>query len=172
MTLEVRRVRAGEERRLWDIFHASVRGVARSHYSEEQVAAWSPAIYPGALWEARIQANRSFVAVIDGEPCGFSDIREDGYIDQFFVADTAVRCGVGSALMTVLIDWARKHGLARMHSRVSLSAQGFFGRHGFVIETEQSVLLRGVVLRNATMVKMISDQRSALTAPDTTLKPA
>lgn len=46
---------------------------------------------------------------------------------------------------------ARHRGLSGLHADVSLSVEGFFARHGFTVEQQQSVHTCGVALGNAMM---------------------
>lgn len=147
----VRRARPGEEFQLWEIFQSSVHGLARQHYSPRQLAAWAPPTYPGAAWSERILHNHPFVAEQNGEVLAYADVQPDGYIDQFFVAESAAGRGIGSALMLALLQEAERLGASSLHTKASLTAQPFFHRFGFVVDAEQEVLVRGVALRNARM---------------------
>lgn len=140
---------------MWEIFHCSVHEVACSHYSPQQLCAWSPGVYPGAAWESRIENNQPFVAEVNGIAIAYADIQPSGYIDQFFVASQAVGKGVGAALMRQLEHWAIENGMRRIYANVSLSAQPFFTRCGFKIEAEQEVTIGKISLRNARMYKDI-----------------
>jgi putative acetyltransferase len=78
-----------------------------------------------------------------------------GYIDHFFVAGAYARRGVGNALMEAIHREARQRGLRELFADVSLTAEGFFARHGFVVEKRQTVLSRSVMLENARMRKRL-----------------
>lgn len=136
---------------LWRVFHASVHGLTGAHYTREQRAAWAPDDGFTPEWAARVAANIPWVAERDGRIVGFADLQDDGFIDTFFVAPVAAGHGVGSALMATLLARADALGLSEAHAHVSLTAQPFFIRHGFVIEATQTVHLRGQSFSNARM---------------------
>lgn len=46
--------------------------------------------------------------------------------------------------------------MARLWADVSLCAEPFFSRNGFVVEARQQVEVRGVVLANARMAKRLA----------------
>ena len=48
MNISLRRALMGEEFHLWEVFQSSVHGVAKHHYTPEQLNAWAPPVYPGA----------------------------------------------------------------------------------------------------------------------------
>lgn len=152
----VRPVQAGEETQLRDIFYSSVHGIACAHYTLEQRSVWAPEEYDTAAWEERIRRNRPFVAERNGTLVGFADVQPDGYIDQFFVAESAAGQGIGGALMRRLEQHARSLKVAKLTSNVSLTAQPFFMHFGFSIEVEQTVVVRGIAMKNAKMFKMLS----------------
>ena len=152
----IRRAVAGEERLLWEVFHASVHTLAKAHYTREQLEAWAPDAYPGETWVARVRKNRPYVALLGGIPVGFADVQASGYIDQFFVAGAASGRGIGTRLMQTLERSARAERIPRLYSNVSLSAEPFFRKHGFIVERRQEVSVNGVSLRNARMFRVLS----------------
>lgn len=145
----------GEEAQLHAIFHSAVHGLARHDYSAEQLHAWAPHDYDDALWAQRMRANGTLVAELDGHPVAFADLQPSGYIDMFFVATPYARRGVGSALLRHIMDIAGARAIGILRSDVSLTAEPFFARHGFLVETRNRVPVRGVTLDNATMSKML-----------------
>lgn len=151
-TIRLRQFRIADVARLREVFHSSVHGLARDWYSAEQLAAWAPQDYDAAAWAQRLQQARPWVAECDGIIVGYADMQPDGHIDQFFVAAEAAGCGVGTALMRHLRQQATVGGLAQVHADVSRAAEGFFARHGFVVDAVQTVVVRGVALQNARMV--------------------
>lgn len=156
--MHIRSLIPGEELALLGVFRRSVHGLAARDYTPAQLDAWAPLTTDAdyeARWIARIQANRPYVAEMEGALVGFADLQPSGYIDQFFVvADYAGR-GVGGLLMRHLLGTARTQGGQRLHSHVSLTAQPFFRRFGFVVEQVQYPVVRGVALENAVMFRLL-----------------
>lgn len=154
----IRPYNPGEENALLAIFQSSVRGLASRDYTPEQIDAWSPSEISAELreqWIERIQTNQPWVAEVDGRLAGFADLQPSGYIDQFFVAAEFAGRGVGPALMRHLHAAASAQGIATLSAHVSLTAQPFFRRFGFVLERQQEPVVRGVALRNALMCKRL-----------------
>ncbi|QOY94169.1 GNAT family N-acetyltransferase [Massilia sp. UMI-21] len=157
--MHIRPVASGEEDALLAVFQSSVRGLASRDYTSEQIEAWAPAAADAAWrmqWNARIRANRPWVAEVDGRPAGFADLQPSGYIDQFFVAAEYAGQGVGAALMRHLHEVARSLEIGELCADVSLTAQPFFRHAGFRLDSEQVPVVRGVALRNARMRKTLS----------------
>jgi putative acetyltransferase len=80
----------------------------------------------------------------------------DGYIDHFFVAGKHFRQGLGSMLMSHIIENATAKGIATLTADVSQNAQNFFARFGFVVVEQLSRKMRGIVLPNALVSCEIS----------------
>jgi putative acetyltransferase len=100
---------------------------------------------------------KPFVADVDGVPAGFADLQPDGYIDLFFVAPRSARQGVGRTLMNHILTTARQRNIRHLRSNVSLTAEPFFAKHGFLLQTRNAVQVRGQVMHNATMRLALTD---------------
>ena len=153
--MQIRDFRPGDEAALRDVFHSSVHQLAKGYYTPSQLDAWAPASYDEQAWSLRLSTNRPFVALDGHGICGYADLQPSGLIDQFFVAGHCGHKGVGHALMLHLQDVAVVRGIHRLFSDVSLAAEAFFARHGFVVEQRQEVWVRGAMLNNARMVKRL-----------------
>lgn len=147
----------GDESALWEVFHSAVHSIASKSYSEEQVNAWSPANPDPAKWAERVRGINPFVAKRAGVIVGYTDVQADGYIDHFFVSAAAARQGVGSALMRKLHEAAVQGNISTLFSNVSLTAQPFFEKWGFVILSRQSVSTGAVKMENFSMTKLLSE---------------
>jgi predicted GNAT family N-acyltransferase len=69
----------------------------------------------------------------DGKALGTGRLLPDGHIGRMAVLPEARKLGVGSALLTALMDEARRRG----HAQAALSAQthaiAFYRRHGYAV---------------------------------------
>lgn len=145
----------GEEEILRDVFMSSVHGLARNFYTPEQINAWAPFAYDKQEWASKLARLRPFVATAEGRVVGYADFQKSGRIDHFFVSADFRRRGIGRALMGHLCGLAIKNGVSALSADVSLAAESFFSRHGFVVVERQTVLVRGVELANARMCKAL-----------------
>ena len=155
MAVHVRAFRDDDPPALWEVFHSAIHGTASADYTQEQVDAWSPAEVDQARWAARMREIAPFVAEEDDQIIGYADVQADGYIDHFFVATSAARRGVGSALMRQIHASAVERGIGSLYSNVSITARPFFEKWGFVVESEQRPIARGVTMTNFLMRKAL-----------------
>ncbi len=136
------------------VFYSSVHLVACQDYSTDQLNAWAPKTFDLALWTARLQALKPFVVEHENQPVGYADLQADGHIDHFFVSGHHPRQGIGRMLMNHILQTARKTRIDRLFSHVSITAQPFFQRFGFVLIEQRLPVMRGVPLSNALMQRI------------------
>lgn len=152
--IDIRAYRESDAAGTLAIFLAAITETASADYTGEQVEAWAD---PGgrdlAGWGAAMVGRESFVATIDDELVGFSDVSDDGYIDMMFVAPGFGRRGIATRLVAHGEQLARERGVRELTANVSITARPFFERHGFSVLREQEVVRHGVTLRNFRMRK-------------------
>lgn len=84
--MDIRRIRPGEDRALFDVFYSAIHLAASRDYTPEQINTWAPEDLDHELWARKINDIRPFVAVIDGKIVGYADVQPSGYIDHFYVS--------------------------------------------------------------------------------------
>ena len=140
-----------------DVFYRSVREVALSDYTPEQVRAWVP-----GRWDAEREHRRSgdgrLVLVAADEPghvVAFIDLEPDGHIDRLFCAPEVAGRGVASRLYDAIETAARAQGIQRLFTEASELARRFFERKGFTVLERQDMILQGVPIHNYRMAKTL-----------------
>ena len=149
----IRRFVIGEETALRSVFYSSIHQLTSNEYTQEQQQAWAPLEYDQEQWAIRIQSINPFVVEIDGCIAAYADVQATGLIDHFYVAPAFAQKGIGSSLMAHLHSEASNLRIDELWAKVSLTAEPFFLKHGFQVETRNAFFTRGVQLFNATMRK-------------------
>ncbi|MFD2176326.1 GNAT family N-acetyltransferase [Veronia pacifica] len=152
--IQIRPYQQGEEIEMRELFFHSVRNVCIHHYSQQQVEAWAVESYDVDKLVAMCKRNQPFVATIENVIVGYSDLQDDGLIDQFFCHWQCQKQGVGNALMNHIFELAEARGIERIHSLVSITARPFFERMGFHVVKDNEVEVRGMLLNNFVMEKV------------------
>jgi putative acetyltransferase len=152
----IRKYQEGEGRALLQIYYTAIHLVASRDYTSEQIQAWAPKDLDPALWQRRMRGISPFVAELPRVLVGYADLQPIGYIDHFFVSGQHQRQGIGSKLMTYLIDQAKSKGISELTSDVSRTAQPFYQRFGFAVIEQRSPVVRGVVIPNALMSRRVA----------------
>lgn len=86
---------------------------------------------------------------------GYADLEADGHIDHLFCRPDSVGKGIGSALIGMLEERARRAGIAMLFVEASEVARPVFERHGFIVEDRREFERRGVPMHNYRMTKML-----------------
>jgi putative acetyltransferase len=151
----LRRFREDDLPTLIELFRDTVRRVNVRDYTPEQVQAWAPDEIDRTKWRS-FEGRFAIVAEFDGRIVGFADLEANGHLDRFFVhAETQSR-GVGRAMLQEVVAESRRLSLPRIFAEVSVTARPFFERCGFVMLAEQTVEVRGQLLRNYRMERTLS----------------
>jgi GNAT superfamily N-acetyltransferase len=158
--IQVRSFEISDVEKLIELFRDTVRKVNRKDYSEEQILAWAPDHIDFSRWKTRLLQSFTFVATIDAEPVGFSNLEPSGHVDLFYVHAGHQSRGVGRAMMLSTIEKAEALGIERLFSEVSITARPFFAYHGFQVDAEQTVTFRSAQFTNFRMSKRIFESDS------------
>jgi putative acetyltransferase len=144
MSVTVREMRPEDARRFLEIQRAAVRGIAAKDYPASVVEAWAGPITDQVV--ERFLANRDqevrLVAEIDGEPVGIGAIVvSNSELRACYVAPSAARLGVGSALVAEIERIAREHRLDHLQLESSTTAEPFYSALGYQVESRGELFL-------------------------------
>ncbi|QSY96388.1 GNAT family N-acetyltransferase [Rhizobium bangladeshense] len=135
-----------------EIFLRAIREVSSHDYSAAQIEAWAR-VEDRALWAERRISRPGWIAEIDGQPVGFSDLTGDGCLDMMFVHPDFQGIGVATRLLRRAEKEALRLGFRRVYAQASITARPFFESKGFCVMTGQIVEKRGQSLENFLMEK-------------------
>jgi putative acetyltransferase len=138
------------------LFKDSIRRVASHDYDAAQVAAWASDDIDPTVWAARFEGRFVRVALDSTILAGFAELEPAGHVDRFYVSADHQRRGVGRMLMMALLVEARRVGLRRLYSEVSITARPFFERFGWTVLAGQTVVVRGVAFVNYRMELLLA----------------
>jgi putative acetyltransferase len=144
-----------------EIYTASIRSLAASYYSPEQIAAWAPVPPDAARWQERLSHLHTIVAESDGVLAGFASCTHDGHLDFLFTHPTFARRGVATSLYGRVELALRTVDAPRVTTHASLAARPFFDRHGLQLDAEEWVECRGAYLRRFAMHKQLRNEQNA-----------
>lgn len=154
--MHVRKFRVGDEAALFRVYYSAIHQIASRNYSRVQIEAWAPADLDGRIWATRIREINPFVIETDGLLIAYADLQKNGYIDHFFVSGDHPRRGAGRLFMETIHESAKRQNLGMLTSDVSRTAQPFFEHFGFEVLEQRLPTIRGVVVPNALMQKILS----------------
>jgi GNAT superfamily N-acetyltransferase len=145
-----------------ETYTASIRSLAASYYSPEQIAAWAPVPADPVRWQERLAPLHIIVAEIDGALAGFASYTDGGYLDHLFTHPAYARRGVATGLYQCVEEALRVGGAPKITTLASLAGRPFFDRQGFRVDREESAECRGVYLRRFAMHKSFCSESDPL----------
>lgn len=131
-----RKAKSADQAAIWQVRAASIRGLCKSHYAENQTESWARVPVPDDF--AAVIRDREFVvAESDGSIVGFGFLSQNmGDLDALFVDPRFAGRGIGTAILTSLEAIARCAGLQRVSLSSSLNARGFYEAAGYRVVCE------------------------------------
>ena len=121
-------------------------------YTPAEIDAWAN-IEDLAGWGERRSSRPTWIAQVDGQPVGFTDLMADGLLDMMFVHPEFQGMGIASRLLQKVEAEAGRQGLGRIRTEASRTARPFFEKRGFTLVNPQKVKKRGRLLENFLMQK-------------------
>jgi putative acetyltransferase len=138
-----------------EIYTTSIRSLAASYYSPEQIAAWAPLSADPVRWRKRLAPLHIILAEIDGVLAGFASYTDAAYLDHLFTHPCFARRGVATGLYQYVEQALRVAGATKVTTLASLAGRPFFDRQGFKVDREENVECRGAYLRRFAMHKTL-----------------
>lgn len=138
------------------IYYNTIHRINIQHYTEEQVDVWAPATsLETEGWAKKFPRTKPIIATVGNEIVGFAEFEPNGHIDCFYCHHEWIGKGVGSALMKEILQRAKNNHIHLIFAEVSITAKPFFEKHGFKAVTEQTIVRKGIELKNFKMERKI-----------------
>ena len=149
-------MRPEEAHRFLEIQGAAVRGLAAKDYPASVVEAWARPITDQSI--ARFLANHDkeirLLAEIDRHAVGIGAlVVENAELRACYVAPSAARRGIGTALVAEIERIAREHHLDHLHLESSVTAEPFYASLGYEVEGRRDFLLAADVPMAAVQMR-------------------
>jgi GNAT superfamily N-acetyltransferase len=128
-SVSLRPARKGDGEALFDVTRRSVEALANEHYTPEQIAGWMGDRTP-AYYEELIALGQVVVAEFKDTVMGFVD-SEPGEVTRLFLLPGVAGSGLGTKLLTIGIENARKGHSGPIKVESTINAEGFYRKHGF-----------------------------------------
>jgi len=136
------------------LFRDTIQNVNSQDYPIDEIEDWSSWWVDHDKWEEKIKEQFFFKAIIEEKVVGFGSLAPDGYLDFLFTHNDYQGPGIAGTLIKKLERKARDQGNEVIYSDVSITAKGFFEKHGYVVK-RQLKRSRNKDLINFRMQKII-----------------
>ncbi|MDP2238552.1 MAG: GNAT family N-acetyltransferase [Burkholderiales bacterium] len=112
----------------WHLSHRALHAVRRTVFIKEQN------VPEAEEWDDNDEHSRHVLALtVYGEPIGTGRLLPDGHIGRMAVLREWRGMGVGSTILSTLLELARQDGLRTIRLNAQTHALDFYARHGFTI---------------------------------------
>lgn len=141
---------------IWRVHIQAIKEICKSHYTKDEIKAWSELIKPGRYGEA-IDSKALFVADDDDSIVGFGHLElESGRIEALYVSPKYVGIGIGKKILQTLEHEAEQSGSKIVHVSSTLNAVPFYERAGYRSQGHSKHLLPPRLVTCILMVKKLS----------------
>lgn len=127
------------------VHREAVRGLARNHYTPGQLAAWAGAMRPAIMERALGEPDKTLLVALEGDAAmvaGFV-LFGPGEVHAMYVRPRYARQGLGTRLLSLAEDAARRRGCPRLRLTASRNAVDFYLANGFEAREETVFTLAG-----------------------------
>lgn len=138
------------------LFRDTIQNVNSNDYPADEIEDWSSWWTDHDKWQEKIEEQYFIKAMIEDKIVGFSSLATDGYLDFMFTHKDYQRHGVAGNLIGKIERKAKEQGNDLIYSDVSITAKGFFERHGYIVEKQQFKKSKNKELINFRMTKIIN----------------
>ncbi|WP_281631097.1 GNAT family N-acetyltransferase [Flavobacterium luteolum] len=135
------------------LYIETIQSVCKNDYNTAQIEAWISGVKNKERWIEVIEKQFVLLAIIENKIAGFGTLKDDNYIDFFYIHKDFQRQGIADKILNELETEARKHHSKIITSDISITAKPFFEKKGFVVKAEQKNIRLGVELINFKMEK-------------------
>ena len=136
---------------LAELYRNSVRKIAPQQYSPAQVEAWAAFATETESFTKFILEATTFIAEENNLIVGFGGITLEGHLTALYVRGDYNRQGIGSKLLTEILEYACTHQWERIYSEASEFSKPLFEKFGFKIYGEEQVKRNGVLFHRYLM---------------------
>ena len=143
------------------LFYDTIQSINSRDYPKDEIDDWSWWHKDTDRWAKRINEQYFIIAKLNNKIIGFSSLATDGYLDLMFVHKDFQGQGVAKALLTDIENKASLQQNDLIYSEVSITAKGFFEKHGFKVEKQQLKKSRKKELVNFKMTKMTTNNSTS-----------
>jgi len=131
---------------LAELYATTVRKLGPALYTADQVRVWSASPDDAERFRCFVLNAYTLVAVVEESPhpVGFAGLEADGRIASLYVQADFCRRGIGSALLTALLQKAEQDGLTQLRTEASKFSRPVFERFGFELDEVERGMHHGV----------------------------
>ena len=144
MDIKIRRARESDSEEIGNMYFDTVNAINSKDYPKEKIDVWAASGKKFDKWKKKISEQYFLVAEADNIITGISSIDQTGYLDFMYVHKDYQRMGIAQALLNEIERKASEQKNSEIWAYVSLTADPFFKKNGYVFTGEKIIVIQGV----------------------------
>ncbi|WP_143556016.1 GNAT family N-acetyltransferase [Snodgrassella alvi] len=136
-----------------DLFHSTIHAIDTDIYSKAEQEAWCPTPPDYQMWLKRLDNTQPWMAIFGSRLAGFIELKDDGYIDCFYVHPDFQKRGIARKLYDHVLNLAHQKKLSQLSVDASKVAMPIFKKWGFKIKRANKISRKNQILINYHMYK-------------------
>ena len=142
--MDIRIADASDLTELAVLFRQTVLVNGPQHYTPAQTEAWAACASDMDHFRQLILGATTYIAERGPLLLGFAGFEGNGHVASAYVRHDYLGQGIGSALMSVILEQATHQGLKRLYAEASEFSLGLFQKVGFHLYNTEVVERQGV----------------------------
>lgn len=135
------------------LYVETIQTVCTKDYTTEEIAMWSSSVQKTERWLDVIKSQYVLLAEINKQLVGYTTLRDNNYIDFFYVHKDFQRQGIAEQLLARIENLAIEHNTPVISSDISITARPFFEKKGYRVLKRQENQRGNLILINYKMEK-------------------
>jgi len=153
--MNFRKATISDLKEIQELYIETIQSVCKNDYNASQIQAWVSGVKNTERWLEVINMQFVLLAIIQNKIAGFGTLKNENYIDFFYIHKDFQRQGIAAKILTELEIEAKNQFSKTITSDVSITAKPFFEKKGFKVKTEQKNIRLGIELINYKMEKTL-----------------
>jgi len=150
-----------DKKTMQELLVDTIHEICKLDYNQQQRDVWAAGVENKERWDNVFIQQEIWVAELQKVMVGFCTLKDQNYIDFFYVHKDYQRQGVAKILFEELESHAISKKQAHLISDVSITAKSFFENLGFVEVKKQTIIKDGIELTNSKMKKVLLSSTSS-----------
>lgn len=158
--MKIKEATLADIKEITQLFYETIQEINSKDYPKDEIDDWSSWHEDVDRWTEEIEKFYFIVAKLDDKIVGIASLATDGYLDLMFVHKDFQRHGIAKKLLDKIEKKASEQQNDLIYSDVSITAKGFFEKHGFKVEKQQMKKSKEKELINFKMTKIMTNNNA------------
>lgn len=139
--MNIREYKTKDNEEIYNIFYEAVHSIAETEYSINKLNSWAKKNIDLNKWCEKFKNCYTLVAEENNKIIGFSNISEDGYLNNIYIAKNFQNKRIATQFLNLFINYLKTKNKSYIMTYSSVNARYFFEKSGFAV-LENNILIK------------------------------